>query len=119
MSMARGINPGTLNRRIKIYGYKDIDDDLGGSRTVLVEKAEVWANIHPTRGSEFLEYYRESNELQYKVTIRYRDDITVKDVLVRGDQQFTIQSAIDPNDDHYVLEIYCTESKDKEVLYGG
>lgn len=110
------LDAGRLNKRISIYGYTEADSGLGSVRTVLTKKASVWAEMYPVRGTEFLEYYREANQLQYKITIRYRSDITEKDVLVRGDRQFSIQSIIDVNEDHVALEIYCTEKKDRVIL---
>ena len=65
--------------------------------------------------AEFLEYYREANALQYKITIRYRPDLTEKDVLLYGSRQFEINSIININEDNVALEIYCTESKDKVI----
>lgn len=110
------LDAGRLKKRIEIWGYKDVEDaELGGFKNVLVKKATVWAEIAPSRGYEFLEYYRDTNSLQYKITIRYRADLTEKDVLIRGDKQFEINSIIDPNFDHVALEIQCTEKKDKVI----
>lgn len=111
------LDAGRLKKRIEIWGYKDVEDkEIGGVKTVLYRKATVWAEIAPSRGYEFLEYYRDSNSLQYKITIRYRADITEKDVLVRGGKQWEINSIIDPNFDHVALEIQATEMKDKVIL---
>lgn len=109
------LDAGRLNKRIAIWGYEQIENPLGGSKVTLKKKAEVWAEIRPVRGTEFLEYYRDSNALQYKITIRYRSGITEKDVLVRGSHQFEINSIIDIDFQHIALEIYCTEMKDKVI----
>lgn len=53
--------------------------------------------------------------MQYKITIRYRPDLTEKDVLLYGSRQFEINSIININEDNVALEIYCTESKDKVI----
>lgn len=111
------LDAGRLKKRIEIWGYKEVaDEEIGGVKVILAKKATVWAEIAPSRGTEFLEYYRDANALQYKVTIRYRSDITEKDVLVRDDRQFEINAIIDPNFEHTALEIQCTESKDKVIL---
>lgn len=110
------LDAGRLKKRIEIWGYKDVtDNELGGYVNKLIKKATVWAEISPSRGTEFLEYYRDANQLQYKITIRYRSDLTERDVLVRGDKQFEINSVIDVNFEHTVLEIQCTEQKDKVI----
>ena len=97
------LDAGRLNKRISIYGYQDVENALGESRTVLTKKATVHAEIHPVRGQEFLEYYREANKLQLKITIRFPKTfkVTEDDVI------------IDVNDEHVALEIYCTERKKK------
>ena len=86
------LDAGRLKKRISIYGYQEVTDDLGQKSTRIVKKASVWAEIKPVRGMEFLEYYRDANELQYKITIRYRDGLTEKDVIVRGKKQYEIKS---------------------------
>lgn len=106
------LDAGRLNKRIEIWGYQEVENELGGHKVALQRKAEVWAEIHPVRGIEFLEYYQDSNSLQYKITIRYRAGLTEKDVLVRGEHQFEINSIIDVDFQHIALEIYCTELKD-------
>lgn len=81
-----------------------------------MKKTTVWAELKPSRGTEFLEYYKDANALQYKITIRYRQDITEKDILVYNGRQFEINSIININEDNVALEIYCTESKNKVIL---
>lgn len=109
------LDAGRLTKRISVWGYEEKDDGLGARKTVLEKKCSAWAEMKPQRGTEFLEYYRDANQLQYKVTIRYREGITEKDVIVRGSRQFEINSVIDVNEEHVALELYCTEQKDREI----
>lgn len=109
------LDAGRLKKRIIIYGYEEFKDNLGQKCTKIVRKTSAWAEIKPVRGMEFLEYYRDANELQYKITIRYREGLTEKDVIVRGKKQYEINSIIDIDEEHVALEIYCTESKDKKI----
>ena len=113
------LDAGRLTKRIEIWEYRDRKTELGNRRAELAKKAEVWADMHPVRGTEFLEYYRDANALQYKITIRYRPGITEKDVLVRGKRQFEINSIINVNEENVALEIYCTETKDKVIAANG
>lgn len=110
------LDAGRLRKKIVVYGYQEVDSELGGKKVVLGKKASAWAELKPVRGTEFLEYYRDANALQYKITIRYRPDLTEKDVILYGDRQFEINSIININEDNVALEIYCTESKDKVIL---
>lgn len=109
------LSAGRLRKKVAIYGYKEIDSPLGGKKVILAPKATVRAEMKPVRGTEYMEYYRDANALQYKITIRYRPDLTEKDVLLYGDRQFEINSIINVNEDNVALEIYCTESKDKVI----
>lgn len=111
-----GLSAGRLKKKIRIYGYRERDSPLGGEKVSLVKKSEAWAEMKPLRGTEFLEYYKDANALQYKVTIRYRKGITEKDVLVYGRRQFEINSIININEENVALEIYCTERKDRVIL---
>lgn len=113
------LDAGRLTKRIEIWEYQERETELGNRKGELTKKAEVWADMHPVRGTEFLEYYRDANALQYKITIRYRPGITEKDVLVRGKRQFEINSIINVNEENVALEIYCTETKDKVVASNG
>lgn len=118
-STVKTIDPGRFNKRLEVYRYTDVVTELGSDRTVLTKIGCVWAELRPTRGTEFLEYYRDANSLQFKATMRYHRGIalTEKDVLVYAGRQFEINSIINIVEKNKYLEVYCTESKDKKVLY--
>lgn len=109
------LDAGRLKKKITIYGYQGVENPLGGEKVVLMKKAVVRAEMKPVRGTEFLEYYKDANALQYKVAIRYRHGITEKDVLEHNGRQFEINSIININEENVALEIYCTERKDKVI----
>ena len=121
MGFVKGINPGRLNKRVSVYRYVEADTETGAKRTVLRKAATVWAELKPTRGTEFLEYYREANSLQFKCTMRYQSslDLTEKDVLVYKNRQFEINAILNLMEEGRYLEIYCTESKHTKVLEDG
>ena len=114
----KAINIGRRNKRVSIYRYAETETALGGTRTELKPVATVWAELRPVRGTEFLEYYREANALQYKVTMRWRSDLTEKDVLVFEGRQFEINSIINIMEGRTYMEVYCTESKDTKIIEG-
>lgn len=121
MGFVRGINPGRMNKRVSIYRYVDTETEMSASRTALKKVATVWAELKPTRGTEFLEYYRDANALQFKCTLRWQRslNLTEKDVLVYQDRQFEINAVLNLMEEGKYLEVYCTESKDKKVLEDG
>jgi SPP1 family predicted phage head-tail adaptor len=109
------VNAGRLKKSIEIWRYAESETELGAVRTELKKIRTVYGEIRPTRGSEFLEYYREANALQFKVTMRYIPGLTEKDVLVYKGRQFEINSIINILEENAYLEVYCTESKDKTI----
>ena len=104
MSQVKGINPGRLKHRITIMRYQETEDGLGNATQELA----------PVRVKEQLEYFKNVNDLMYKITIRYTD-VTEKYVVAYNGRQFQINYITNPLEDHYYLELMCTESKDHAV----
>ena len=115
--MIKGPNPGRLNKRISVYEYVTEVTEINTKKQKLQLVRTVWGQMKPTRGSEFLEYYRDSNMLQYKVYMRYHPDITEKHVLVHNGHQYEINAIINVEENDMLMEIYCTEMKDKLIPY--
>jgi len=102
---------GKLNKRIVILRYEDEEDVLGGTEVIPKEFLKCWAAIEPLRGREYYEAQRLKDADNFKVTIRYRRNITA-DMLIRyGNQTFQIQTVTDPYEAHEELELYCILKK--------
>ncbi len=114
MSLVKGINPGRLKHKVTIMRYQDTEDIMGNTVNVLSPLKSVWAEIRPKRGDEQLEYYKNTNEQSYKITIRHTD-VTTKDVIQYKSRQFLINAIANPLEDNYILELLCTESMDHAV----
>ncbi len=114
MSLVKGINPGRLNHKVTIMRYQETEDIMGNTVNVLSPLKTVWAEIRPKRGTEQLEYYKNTNEQSYKITIRHTD-VTTKDVIQYKNRQFLINAIANPLEDNYILELLCTESMDHAV----
>ena len=114
MSQVKGINPGRLKHRITIMRYQESEDELGNTVNTLTPLKSCWAELRPIRGKEQLEYYKNINDLMYKITIRYTD-VTEKDVVSYKGRQFQINYITKPLEDNNYLELMCTESKDHAV----
>ena len=117
--MFYSLDAGRLNKRVQIYGYEDVTDELGQSLTSLTLKhADVWAEIHPLRAYERVEANQTADVASYRIIIRYKADVTQKDVIVRGDCQFDITGLVDIDEQHVALELSCVEKKDRVILNG-
>lgn len=115
--MRRTMNIGRLSKRITIFRFVDDVDSMEQSIQKLHEVATVWADISPIRGSEFYELKKIQSRVTHKCFIRYRDeyaDINSNWYLRVDDKMFDIDSAIDVDYEHKMLEIRCYERINKE-----
>lgn len=111
------IDPGRLNKRITIMRYEDAPGELGDVVHRLVPYKRMYAEVRPLRGKEYLEYHKDTNSMEYKVTVRYQPGITEKDVIAFGKRQLEIESIININEGDHTLEIHCVEKKGKVIAH--
>lgn len=96
--------------------YQDTENSLGNLVSKLMPYKTVYAEIRPVRGKEYQEYYKDTNSLEYKITIRFLPDLMPTDVLTYHDKQFLINSIINVEEQGYIQEIMCTEKlQDKKA----
>lgn len=108
--MARTIlDAGRLRHKVEIWKWTETADDLGRKKVVLSLHAKAYAEIKPLRGNEYLNYYKDTNSLVHKVTMRYRADLVPSDVLKFRGRQFQINSIINVDEVNHYLEVMCTE----------
>ncbi len=115
--MRRTMNIGRLSKRITLFRFADSVDSMGQSIQKLHEVATVWADFSPVRGSEFYELKKVQSRVTHKCFIRFRDeyaDINSNWYLRVDDKIFDIDSAIDVDYEHKMLEIRCYERINKE-----
>ncbi|MBQ9607643.1 MAG: phage head closure protein [Lachnospiraceae bacterium] len=115
--MRRTMNIGRLNQRITLFRLEDAEDEMGQSTQKLGEVATIWADIYPVRGSEFYELKKIQSKVSHKCYIRYREqyaDIDSNWYLKVDGKIFDIDSAIDVDFEHKMLEIRCYERINRE-----
>jgi len=108
------LNAGRLKHKVEIMKYEDTVDEYNRNVQGLVTHATIWAEIKPMRGFEYLDYYREKNKVQTKITCRYRDDITEKMVVKFNGKLHEITAIIDIEDQHTALEIMVQERVEED-----
>ena len=108
------LNAGRLKHKVEIMKYEDTVDEYNRNAQELVTHATIWAEIKPMRGFEYLDYYREKNKVQTKITCRYRDDITEKMVVKFNGKLHEITAIIDIEDQHTALEIMVQERVEED-----
>lgn len=86
---------GEMDRRITFQRYTEAQNAMGEPIETwanLVSIPTVWAKVEPVRGDE--SYTADKTEAEYdtRFTVRYRSDLTVKDRIVYGGQDYDIHS---------------------------
>ena len=115
----RTMNIGRLNKRLTFRKLKDVPDTLGQSSKKLVAIAEVWGSLYPVRAMEFYEIQKIQGKTTHKCYIRYREDVDTNCFISCGNKTFAIESVIDVDYEHKILEIMCSEHINKGVAGDG
>lgn len=112
----RTMNIGKLNKRVTFMRLKDVEDEMGQTTQRLQEIKTVWASVWPIRGAEMYEAQKIQSRVSHKCYVRYMDGIDSNCYIVYKGQQYDISSVIDVDLEHKMLEIYCYEHTNKEVI---
>ena len=105
----RTMNIGRLNKRITILKKVDTINALNQKSKNYQTVATVWASVAPVRGTERYELQKLHEEVTYRVYMRYLAGIRADMYIQCGDMTFEIQSVIDVDLEHKMLEIDCVE----------
>jgi phage head-tail adaptor, putative, SPP1 family len=101
------MNAGTLDRKVSVLAYQEVENEVGAMEQILVELFKTWARIEPTRGREYYEAQRIKDADSFKITIRYRKNVDASMFIKYQKQQYQIQTVTDPYMAHATLELYC------------
>lgn len=112
----RTMNIGKLNKRITFLQLMDVEDELGQTKKELGEVKTVWGTLYPVRGSEFYEIQKVQGRTTHKCYVRYLDGIDSNCFLRCKDKTYSIESVMDVDLEHKMLEIMCSEHLNKEVI---
>lgn len=102
---------GTLDKRVTILKYEDVETQYNLTQKKLIPFLKVWARIEPLRGRAYYEQYKEKTEDLSKITIRYRDNIDNSMVVQYKNRLYWINAVIDPYESHVKLELMCSIKK--------
>ena len=112
----RTINIGNLNKRITFQRLQNVEDEMGQEKQELADYKTVWASLYPVRGAEYYEAAKLRSKVTYKCYVRYIPNITTNMYIKHGGKTYTIESVVDVDLEHKMLEIYCTEYTNNEVI---
>ena len=103
---------GSLRERVTIQSETRTADAAGGAVvtwSALPHAPMVWARVEPLLGREALQAMQLKAPVSYRVTMRWRDDITAAMRLVWGARVLNIRSIINPDERRRYIELMCEE----------
>ena len=99
-----------MRHRITLQAPTNISLNSISEQTPIYENvAEVWAEVLPLRGREYQESQKLQAETQYRVLIRYRDDVQANWRVIWRGNQLQITDVLDTNGLREQLELMCFE----------
>ena len=92
-----GISAGSLRDQVQIQAATSSGDGAGGAIKTWSTFATVWAAITPISGGEAFAQGLARNTQFYRVTIRFRSDVSAANRIMWGTLPLNIRSASDPD----------------------
>ena len=100
---------GEMNKRVTLQGRVVTQSSSGAVTETWSDLDTVWAKIQPLKGREFWQAQQTSSELDVRVTIRYRKNISTVERVKYGNRYFNIVAVIDADERHRFLSLMCKE----------
>lgn len=102
---------GRLRHKVDIQQPIEVQNAYGEAEVTWQDVVSgVWAGIEPLRGREFWAAKQFNSEIEARVIMRYRSDVTTKMRIKHGDNEYYIASMINPNERNQELQLMCTRS---------
>lgn len=98
---------GKLDQRVTIEKYSYTTGPIGQVIVTWTPLAEVWAAVEPLNGREFYAAAMTVAQVETRIRIRYRADLSVTDRIRHGDTLHDIQSIINPRSGDRELVLMC------------
>ena len=91
------------------------ENAIGKEEQVPEKIEELWAEVSPIRGREYLSSDRLVPEMQYKITTRYRPNINQAMIIKWQGKELNIKAIVDISGKEEHMEIMCIEKVDTDV----
>ena len=104
------MNPGRLNKRITLLQLTDVETKYGTTSKELtpVIPHPIWARVEPFSGRDYKEEAKDKTEDLFKITIRYRPNLSNDMLIGYKNAVYTIQNIADPAEKHELLILTCS-----------
>lgn len=100
---------GRLRRRVTLQTKARVADGGGGAAESWQNIAIVWARVQPLLQPERQHAEQIQSRGGFKVTIRYRTDVSTHDRVLLDGEALAIKRVRDPDDRHRWLELDCEQ----------
>ena len=102
--------------KIEIWDLLSTEENELGEEVQVPKKVyDLWAEVIPARGKEYLSVDRLVPEMQYKINTRYRSDITQAMLIKWQGKELNIKAIVDISGREEHMEIMCIEKVDINV----
>lgn len=105
--MALNFQAGRLRHRVAVQGWTDTPDGAGGFVRARATVMTVWAEVMGMAGREAMMAGALNGVTPYRITIRWRDDITTSHQLLHEGERLNIRSINDPDGRRRWLTLIC------------
>lgn len=106
------VDIGRLNKRITLQRYTEVENEIGQTIVSLIDFKTVWASVEPISGKEYTDVDRNSNQLTYRIYIRYLENVNTDMVVDYNGLKFKITACINPRMKNELLQLVCVEQAD-------
>ena len=105
------MNPGRLRHLVNIQKQVETQNAYGEPEVTWSNIAEkVWCQIEPLRGREYFAAKQINADIEARVIMRYRNDVTAKMRLMHGTNEYYIYSIINVDERDREIQLMCTRS---------
>jgi SPP1 family predicted phage head-tail adaptor len=107
--MAKCICAGDLRHRVTVQAVTTTRDQVGGTVETWTDVATLWAKVEPLSAGE--RYWRQQMNAYaaWKITVRFRDDLTAKHRVKFGTRTFEVRSVTNLDMLSRFSELACDE----------
>lgn len=96
--------------KIEIWDLLSTEENELGEEVQVPKKVyDLWAEVTPARGKEYLSVDKLAAEMQYKIVTRYRPDINQAMLIKWQGRELNIKAIIDISGKEEHMEIMCVE----------
>lgn len=104
-------DPGMLRAPLTLQAYQDVSDGQGGVMRSWITITDLYAHMEPVSGSAQSRGRADEALANYRITIRYRDDIEADYRFLRNEREIYIREIHDLDETKRYLVCRCQEIK--------